>query len=317
MENFAISERPTCINDVFGNEKIKTILKTAIETNSLPHSIMFVGEGGCGKTSLCNALCHELGVDEINVHYIDLGMYASIDSVRELGEQIKYAPLGGGKCVYILEECHKLSSNKKAQEAFLFLLEHIPEHAYIFATTTNPEQLLKPFLSRFEPLLKVEPLNKDETFNLIRTVSKKYDITLKKSTAERIYEVSDGKPRVALRILYSIKDVPVEEQYDAIQSNEFEEVPEMIELYEMLVRKPNTDTYKTVMETLDKMGQDWESHRLGLIAIAGNCAMRVINPTNLTKGATLILSLTIPCPAGIAGRAMFASQLWLYILQNK
>lgn len=317
MENFAISERPKCIDDVFGNEYVKSILKSALSTNSLPHSIMFVGEGGCGKTSLCNALCKELGVDEINTHYIDLGMCASIDSVRELGEQIKYAPLGGGKSVYILEECHKLSSNKKAQEAFLFLLEHIPEHAYIFATTTNPEQLLKPFLSRFEPLLKVEPLNKDEALDLIRTVCKKYSITIKKSTAEKIYEVSDGRPRVILRTLYSIKDIPVEEQADNIKINEFEEVPELIELYEMLVRKPNTNVYKTVMETLDKMGQDWEAHRLGLISIAGNCAMRNINPTNLTKGATLILSISIPCPAGQAGRAVLAAQLWSYILQNQ
>ena len=317
MENFAISERPQCIDDVFGNDKVKNVLKSALSTNSLPHSIMFVGEGGCGKTSLCNALCNELHVDEVNIHYIDLGMYASIDNVRELGEQIKYAPLGGGKCVYVLEECHKLSSNKKAQEAFLFLLEHIPEHAYIFATTTNPEQLLKPFLSRFEPLLKVEPLDKEEALNLIRTVCKKYSINVKKSTAEKIYEVSNGRPRVIMRTLYSIKDIPIDEQIDNIQVNEFEEVPEMIELYEALVRKPTQATYKLVMESLDKMGNDWEAHRLGIIAIAGNCAMRVINPTNLTKGATLILSLTIPCPSGQAGRAVFASQLWSYILQNQ
>lgn len=219
--NFAVDERPTDFSQFVGNESVVNAIKQGLETKTLPNAILFTGNSGLGKSTLKNIIINALNVNkEINLHNIDCGVTKDIDSFRAIVNSIS-APAFGGmneNVVYVLEECHKLSASKNAQESMLYILEHLPSNKYVIATTTNPENLINTFKSRFIEY-HLKPLTAEEMFNgLLLPIIKKHEIKIKKSTVNMIIEASNGNNRKALSILSSVASLPPEEQERVIES---------------------------------------------------------------------------------------------------
>ena len=146
MEKFIVSARkyrPQTFDTVVGQSHITTTLKNAIKNQQLAHAFLFCGPRGVGKTTCarilaktincvnqsadgeaCNTCNSCISFNEgtsMNIHELDAASNNSVDDIRSLVEQVRFAPQAGKYKVYIIDEVHMLSSS--AFNAFLKTLE--------------------------------------------------------------------------------------------------------------------------------------------------------------------------------------------------
>merc|ERR1712166_302925 len=152
MSDFIVSARkyrPSTFNAVVGQNSITSTLKNAIKSNQLAQSFLFCGPRGIGKTSCARILAKTINCQNItdnieacnecvscksfnenasfNVHELDAASNNSVDDIRRLVDQVRFAPQIGEYNIYIIDEVHMLSN--QAFNAFLKTLEEPPKHA--------------------------------------------------------------------------------------------------------------------------------------------------------------------------------------------
>jgi DNA polymerase III subunit gamma/tau len=171
MENFVVSARkyrPSDFKSVVGQQHITTTLKNAIKNNHLAQAFLFCGPRGVGKTTCARILaktinCQHRTADfeacntcdsclafnnnaSFNVHELDAASNNSVEDIRNLVEQVRYAPQQGLYKVYIIDEVHMLSNS--AFNAFLKTLEEPPKYAIFILATTEKHKVIPTILSR-------------------------------------------------------------------------------------------------------------------------------------------------------------------------
>ncbi len=164
---FARKYRPQTFDDLVGQNHVSQTLKNAVEQNRLAHAYLFVGPRGVGKTSTARILakalncvngptitpcgvcdnCKEIaGGNSLDVIEIDGASNNSVEDVRELRDNVRYAPAKGRYKIYLIDEVHMLSS--AAFNALLKTLEEPPPHVKFIFATTEPQKVLATILSR-------------------------------------------------------------------------------------------------------------------------------------------------------------------------
>ena len=118
--------RPKTFDEILGNDKAMKALKTALDHNV--KTFLFVGEKGCSKTTSAECMASYLGCGEMNIRSINASDERKIEDIRAIGDELRYAPLDGGKRVYIFDECHGLTPD--SQECLLRIVETAPDWAY-------------------------------------------------------------------------------------------------------------------------------------------------------------------------------------------
>jgi DNA polymerase-3 subunit gamma/tau len=216
---FALKYRPQTFDDLVGQEHVVRTLKNAVEQNRLAHAYLFVGPRGIGKTSsariLAKALncekgptispcgvcdsCREIAAgNSLDVLELDAASNRGIDDVRELRDNVRYAPTRGRYKIYIIDEVHMLT--KEAANALLKTLEEPPEHVIFCLATTEPEKLPITILSRCQRF----DLHRIPT-NLIaehlQFIARQEKVTLEPAAAHAIARGADGGLRDAESML--------------------------------------------------------------------------------------------------------------------
>jgi DNA polymerase III subunit gamma/tau len=149
--------RPQTFADVAGQEHVVKTLRNAIGQGRVAHAFLFAGPRGVGKTSVARILAKSLNCEKgptatpcnvcsscleitngssMDVREIDGASNRGIDEIRELRENVKFAPAASRYKIYIIDEVHMLT--REAFNALLKTLEEPPAHViFIFATTEN------------------------------------------------------------------------------------------------------------------------------------------------------------------------------------
>jgi len=159
--------RPQTFADVVGQNHVTQTLKNALTTHRIAHAYLFVGPRGTGKTTSarilakalnCTSLqeaepcnecdsCKEITAgSSLDVIEIDGASNRGIDDVKELRDNVRYAPVRGPFKIYIIDEVHMLT--REAFNAILKTLEEPPPHVKFFFATTEPQKVLTTILSR-------------------------------------------------------------------------------------------------------------------------------------------------------------------------
>ena len=132
--NLANKYRPQVFDDLVGQEEVKLILKKQIEEDNLRSAYLFFGNAGCGKTTSARCMARSINGSLVGLVEIDAASNSGVDSVRELTELSKFKPIGYKKKIYIVDECHSLSS--QGWQAFLKTIEDgVKDVIFIFCTT--------------------------------------------------------------------------------------------------------------------------------------------------------------------------------------
>ena len=226
MDKFIVSARkyrPQLFDTVVGQSHITTTLKNAIKHNQLAHAFLFCGPRGVGKTTCARILaktincenktkdgeacnkCHScVSFNEgtsLNIHELDAASNNSVDDIRTLVEQVRFAPQAGNYKVYIIDEVHMLSSS--AFNAFLKTLEEPPPYAIFILATTEKHKILPTILSRCQ-IFDFKRITTNDTVEHLQEICDKEEITAEKAALQIIAQKSEGCMRDALSIMDKI-----------------------------------------------------------------------------------------------------------------
>lgn len=226
MEKFIVSARkyrPQTFDTVVGQQHITTTLKNAIRTGHLAHAFLFCGPRGVGKTTCARILaktinCEALQPDgeacnechscksfndgaSLNIHELDAASNNSVEDIRALVEQVRFAPQAGQYKVYIIDEVHMLSS--AAFNAFLKTLEEPPPYAKFILATTEKHKILPTILSRCQ-IFDFKRITLQDTVDHLQGIANKESITTDEAALQMIAQKSEGCMRDALSILDKI-----------------------------------------------------------------------------------------------------------------
>jgi DNA polymerase-3 subunit gamma/tau len=249
--------RPQTFEDVVGNRNLVATLKSAIkDKNKFPHALLFVGEYGCGKTSLARIVANELECHENNLIEIDTAQFTGIDTVRDIRKSAQFTPLGGGVRVFIIDEVARAS--KDAQNAFLKILEDTPPHIYFILCTTDENSLIPTIRSRCSRY-QVSLLSDAEMNALLTEVVSKENEKLDSIVFEQIVKSAQGHPRNALTILEQVLATPEKRRLKVAEQAQIVET-ESIELCRALLARKGWTKVKEILKNL-KANDDAESVR--------------------------------------------------------
>lgn len=226
MDRFIVSARkyrPQLFDTVVGQSHITTTLKNAIRHNQLAHAFLFCGPRGVGKTTCARILaktincenqtkdgeacntCHScVSFNEgtsMNIHELDAASNNSVDDIRTLVEQVRFAPQAGKYKVYIIDEVHMLSSS--AFNAFLKTLEEPPSYAIFILATTEKHKILPTILSRCQ-IFDFKRITTNDTVEHLQEICDKEEIKAEKAALQVIAQKSEGCMRDALSIMDKI-----------------------------------------------------------------------------------------------------------------
>ena len=226
MDKFIVSARkyrPQAFDTVVGQAHITTTLKNAIKQNQLAHAFLFCGPRGVGKTTCARILaktinCENLQPDgeacdkcnscksfndgaSLNIHELDAASNNSVDDIRTLVEQVRFAPQAGKYKVYIVDEVHMLSAS--AFNAFLKTLEEPPSYAIFILATTEKHKIIPTILSRCQ-IFDFKRITTNDTVNHLQEIIDKESIIADKASLQVIAQKSEGCMRDALSILDKI-----------------------------------------------------------------------------------------------------------------
>lgn len=233
MSSLYLKYRPKDLESVYGNEDIVSALSGMLqEPEKCPHSLMFHGPTGCGKTTIGRIVAERLGCKGSDLREMDTADFRGIDTIREVRKQSQYKPLEGRVRVWILDECHKLTN--EAQNALLKILEDTPRHVYFILCTTEPQKLLPTIKGRCAQF-QVKQLNDRQMMKLLRDVVKAEDENLAKPVYEQIIQDALGHPRNALQILDKVLRTEADKRLESAKQAA-EEYSQSIELCRALLK---------------------------------------------------------------------------------
>jgi DNA polymerase-3 subunit gamma/tau len=226
VEKFIVSARkyrPQNFATVVGQQHITTTLKNAIHNNTLAHAFLFCGPRGVGKTTCARILaktinCENLQADgeacnechscvsfnegtSLNIHELDAASNNSVEDIRELVTQVRFAPQEGKYKIYIIDEVHMLSSS--AFNAFLKTLEEPPSYAKFILATTEKHKILPTILSRCQ-IFDFKRITNADTVGHLEEIAVKEHITAEKAALQLIAQKSEGCMRDSLSLLDKI-----------------------------------------------------------------------------------------------------------------
>jgi DNA polymerase-3 subunit gamma/tau len=216
--------RPQRFADVLGQARVVDTLQEALRRGMVRHAYVFSGPRGTGKTSVARLLARAVNCEnfskgklsegepcntcpacvraqqgsELDLIEIDAASNRGIDEIRELRERVRFAPSGGKKKVFLIDEFHMLT--KEAFNALLKTLEEPPAHAIFILATTEAHSIPATIMSRAQHFT-FSNLNTQTLIEHLGRVARKEKVTSEPEALQLIAQYAEGGARDALSLL--------------------------------------------------------------------------------------------------------------------
>lgn len=212
--------RPQLFTEIVGQNAVTTTLRNALKNDKLAHAFLFTGPRGVGKTSCARILAKTINCENpttdheacgvcvnctsfsenssLNIFELDAASNNSVENIRELIDQVRFAPQMGKYKVYIIDEVHMLSA--AAFNAFLKTLEEPPEYAIFILATTEKHKIIPTILSRCQ-IYDFNRITVQHIVDHLKYICQKENYTYDDGALMTIAQKSEGGLRDALSIL--------------------------------------------------------------------------------------------------------------------
>lgn len=210
--------RPRTFSDMVGQEHVLQALVHALEHNRLHHAYLFTGTRGVGKTTIGRLLARclncETGITAnpcgectscreilegrfVDLIEIDAASRTGVDDMRELTDNVQYAPTRGRYKVYLIDEVHMLTN--QSFNAFLKTLEEPPEHVKFLLATTDPQKLPVTVLSRCLQF-NLKRMTPEHIVSHLRYILGEESVPFEEPALWQLARAADGSMRDALSL---------------------------------------------------------------------------------------------------------------------
>ena len=195
--------RPNEFSEIIGQNHISQAISNAIKLNRIAHAFIFSGPRGVGKTTTARVLAKKLNKvnnisDSIDIIEMDAASNRGIDEIRQLRENVQYAPAEGKYKIYIIDEAHMLT--KEAFNALLKTLEEPPAHVIFIFATTELYKMPETIISRTQRY-DFKRLSPDDIEKQMKFILEEERIGFDQESLAKIADKADGSMRDALSIL--------------------------------------------------------------------------------------------------------------------
>jgi DNA polymerase-3 subunit gamma/tau len=222
---FHLKYRPFQLSDIAGQQFTVNTFKQASSKNKFAHSYLFSGNKGCGKTSTarilsnlmtcenvkdgvlcgecraCKTIRHGMSSDVIE---LDGAQKRKVEDIQALIESSKWPPQELKKKIFIIDECHCLSST--AISALLKIVEEPPEFLAFIFCTTEQDKIPDTILSRSQ-LFNFKKISKSDIFKKLKFIAEQEKIEITDDALYSIAKLGNGSLRdsiVRLEQIYTI-----------------------------------------------------------------------------------------------------------------
>ncbi|NPA40076.1 MAG: DNA polymerase III subunit gamma/tau [Thermodesulfobacteria bacterium] len=266
--------RPQKFSEVVGQTHVVRTLANALKQGRLSHALLFSGIKGTGKTTVARIIAKALNCEnlidgyepcnecrncvEINkgifvdVIEIDAASNRGIDQIREIIDNLKFAPAKGRAKVYIIDEAHMLT--KEASNALLKSLEEPPSHVYFILATTEPNKLLPTILSRCQRY-DFRRLDFALLIKHLKEICKKENYEIEEEALKLIAREAQGSLRDALSLLDQAMAYGTKTKEDVISAFGWHEAILVEQLAQALLER-NLQKLLTLSQEIYNQGVD-------------------------------------------------------------
>jgi DNA polymerase-3 subunit gamma/tau len=260
-QSLAVKYRPNSLKEVIGQDHVIKSLKSLISSKEVPHSYIFTGPSGTGKTTLARILAKEFNVDPVNLIESDAASFNGIDDMREITENLQYRAFGSrpNKLV-ILDECHALS--KQAWQSLLKTVEEPPNHAFICFCTTDFSKIPDTIKTRCQTYT-LYPVDDDAIFSMLERIKNEEGFTCDEKILDMVVMAAYGSPRMALNLLSMVRGCDNLEDAAKILDKPVESQNVMVLIKKIATKK--SVTWAQVCGILKASDENPESIRLMVI----------------------------------------------------
>ena len=197
-QSLAIKYRPKTWNDVVEQSSTKIILSNQIAKGEVKNAYLFVGSAGTGKTTCARIFANEINNGKGTPVELDAASNNSVDDVREIINQAKTKSLNSEYKVFIIDECHSLSS--QAWQAMLKIIEEPPAKSIFIFCTTEVQKVPKTIMSRVQRY-DFRRISHEGILQRLHYISNEEGLTIEDEAIDYIAKIADGGMRDALTLL--------------------------------------------------------------------------------------------------------------------